>query len=218
MKSNWSTRASIGRNWWLSGTFLVTPYWLKYQYHGARTLTLLDLTQNLVKSLFGGTKLTSPPWLLSKNSCCNLWPCFQAPSFCRKACWCVCRQGEMSCHHTHSEHALLLLWAVGQTEAVGMSPDVKENQTTQHSGSWLFNSYDFSASWVSLRRSRDVCEILGPHPAAAEEPQRFLMATGRRKGHWSETLGGGWGWTTWAEVCECWDKRPCDTGTVLLHG
>lgn len=159
-----------------------------------------------------------PLWLLSKDSCCNLWQCFWASSFCRKVDWSACKQSEMSFHHIHREHALLLFWAVEKTEAMGMSTAVKENQITQHFGSWLFNSCDFSPPWMSLRRCRDVYEILGPHPFPAEEPQAWLPAAmGRRKGLWSEPLQeAGCGWHGW-EVCELWDKKTCDTRTVLLH-
>lgn len=41
---------------------------------------------------------------------------------------------------------------------------------------------------------------------------------GSRKGHWSETLAEAGGGQHGREVGELWDKRTCDTRTVLLHG
>lgn len=154
------------------------------------------------------------------DSLCSLQPCSQAPSFCRKASQSGYGQGEVSFRHIYDVHSLTAILGCGTNWSHGNECCCKRNQTTQHCGCWLFNSYDFSPPWVLLRRSRDVREVLGPHPAVAEEPQAwFPRAVESRQEHWSEALAGGaWGWTTQVRGGDLWDKRTFDTGTVPLHG
>lgn len=95
----------------------------------------LDLTQNLVKILVWEHKIDLTAVAAEQRQLLQLVAMLSSILILQKSLLVCCRQGEMSFHHIHSEHALLLFWAVEQTEAMGMSTAVKENQTTQHFGS-----------------------------------------------------------------------------------
>lgn len=191
MKIKWLPRASVRRRSWLLEYFSVTLY-VKYRYCGAPAHTLLDLTQNLVKILI---------WEHKTEFTHAAADCKQPVTACghglkhpysAEKVWSRYGQDEVSFHHIHDVRALQLFRATGHTEAMGMSTAVKEIKLSTAEA-------DFSPPWVSLRRRKDVREVLGPRPAVAEEPQAsFPTAVGSRKGQWSEALAeDGWGSTTW---------------------